>query len=266
MSLEAYAAAYTSAFQDYFHPVSHDAVTFAERVRVEQYDLAHSLLAFDGGEVAGVAVLAVRGERGWCAGFAVVPERRGRGLGRGLMSALLAAARAAGLRRLSLEVLSVNTAARRLYESFGMRVARDLLVLDRAADYAAAAPARRRAPPKVLTTAELLPHFFRLGAEPPAWQREPASMLAAGLRGFYVGGRRRPRACAFVGSGRSGVTGVGGLAAEDAAQAEAMCAALDRLPGGLRVVNEPERGPFAAPLRARGFAETIRQHEMTMEL
>jgi hypothetical protein len=34
----------------------------------------------------------------------------------------------------------------------------------------------------------------------------------------------------------------------------------------MRVVNEPERGPFAAPLLAHGFAEVLRQHEMWMEL
>jgi ribosomal protein S18 acetylase RimI-like enzyme len=264
VSLEAYAAAFTSAFRGYQHPVTHDAVSLARRVRIEQYDLASSLLALGaGGEVAGVAALAVRGERGWCAGLAVVPERRGRGLGRALMSALLERARAAGLRQLSLEVLSVNTPARRLYESFGMRATRELLAFERAAEGAAG---RRAAAPKEAPAAELLQHFSRMRTEPPAWQREPASLLASDLRGFYVGGRRRPRACALVGLGRGGITGVNGLAAEDAAQAEAMCAALGRVPGLLRIVNEPARSLFVAPLLAHGFKEFTRQHEMTMGL
>lgn len=270
VSLEAYAAAFTSAFRGYQHPVEHDAASLARRVRVEQYDLENSLLAYDGGgEVAGVAALAVRGERGWVAGLAVVPEQRGRGRGRELTSALVARARAAGLRRLSLEVLTPNTAARRLYEWAGMRVTRDLLVLERPAKQAADAP--RRGPalkhaPKEAPSDELLRHFARLHPEPPAWQREPASLLAADLRGLYVGGRKRPSAYALLRRGQDGVGFIFDLAAADAARAEGVCAVLDGVPCALRIVNEPERSPFVAPLLGHGFAETLRQHEMTMEL
>ena len=263
MSLEAYAAAFTSAFRGYYKPVSHDALTLARRVRCEHHDLANSLLAYDGGEVVGIAALAVRGERGWCAGLAVVPERRGRGRGRELLSALLARARAAGLRRLSLEVLAVNVAARRLYEGAGMRVTRDLLVLERRGNRAGDAPPR---PPREAPAAELLTHFARLHPEPPAWQRELAGLLAADLRGLYVGGRRRPRAYALLGYGRDGNTYVSDLAASDAHGARALCAALDAAPGPLKIINEPERSPFAAPLLEHGFTEAARQHEMTVEL
>ena len=260
VSLEAYAAAFTSAFRGYHHPVSHNAATLALRVRVEQYDLENSLLGFDGGEVAGVAALAVRGGRGWVAGLAVVPEQRGRGRGRELMSALVGRVRAAGLRRLSLEVLAGNDAARRLYEWAGMRVTRDLLVMERPAGPAPGGAAPREAP-----AVELLPHFARMHPEPPAWQRELSSLLAADLRGLYVGGRRRPRAYALLGPGRdAATTQVFDLGAADAAQAEAMCAALGRVPGALRITNEPERSPFAAPLLRHGFAEVVRQHEMTV--
>lgn len=265
VSLEAYAAAFTSAFRGYHLPVKHDAGTLARRVRVEQYDLENSLLAYDGAEVAGVAALAVRGERAWVAGLAVVPEQRGRGRGRELTSALVARARAAGLRRLSLEVLAPNVAARRLYEWAGMSVTRDLLVLDRPAGHDGVAAGRAPALTEV-PAAELLAHYARLHPEPPAWQRELASLLASDLRGLCVGGRSRPRAYALLGRGRDGGTYISDLAAADAAQAEAMCAALDRVPGALRIVNEPERGPFAAPLLRHGFAEVLRQHEMTMEL
>jgi ribosomal protein S18 acetylase RimI-like enzyme len=263
VSLAAYAAAFTSAFRGYHHPVKHDAASLARRVRCEQYDLENSLLAYDGGEVAGVAALAVRAGRGWVAGLAVVPEQRGRGRGRELTSALVARARAAGLRRLSLEVLTPNTAARRLYEWVGMRVTRDLLVLERAAGHDST---RRAHAPGEAPAAELLKHYARLHPEPPAWQRELSSLLAADLRGFCIGGSRRPRAYALVDEGRDGSAYISDLAAADAAQAEAMCAALDRVPGALRIVNEPERSPFVAPLLGHGFAEVLRQHEMTMEL
>jgi hypothetical protein len=179
------------------------------------------------------------------------------------MSALLERARSLGLRQLSLEVMAVNTPARRLYESAGMSVTRDLLVLERPSGYAAD---KTRRSPKEAPPDELLKHYERLHAEPPAWQRELSSLLAANLRGLYVGGRKRPRAYALVGYGRDGNTYVSDLAAADAVQAEALCAALDGLPGVLRVINEPERSPFVAPLQSHGFAEIIRQHEMTLEL
>lgn len=52
----------------------------------------------------------------------VLPELRGRGLGRALLTHLLAHTRAAGGRRVILEVASRNAAARRLYESAGFSV------------------------------------------------------------------------------------------------------------------------------------------------
>lgn len=267
VSLEAYAAAFTAAFQGYHHPVEMDAPALARRVRLEQYDLENSLLALDaGGEAAGVAALAVRGERGWVAGFALVPGRRGRGLGRELMSALVARARGCGLRRLSLDVLAVNHAARRLYESAGMRVARDLLIFERPADYAGGG-GRRRAALAEAAAAELVEgHFTRLHAARPAWQREPASLLASNLRGLHLGPRRRPRAYTLTVRNKDGNTYLPDLAAADAAQADALCAALSAVPGPLKVINEPEQSIFVAALSAHGFAEVLRQHEMVMEL
>jgi ribosomal protein S18 acetylase RimI-like enzyme len=265
VSLEAYAAAITSSFEGYPVQVNFTAAMLARRIRFEQHDLECSLVALDGDEAVGMAGLAIRGGRGWVSGFGVVPGWRRRGLSRRLMSALLERARAYGLRRLSLDVLTVNTAAIRLYEGAGMRVTRDLLILERPADYAPR-PAPRAAEPKEAPADELLSHYWRLHPEPPAWQRELAALLAADLRGFYVGGRRRPRAYALLSQGRDGQTYVSDLAAADSADSEEMCAALDRMGGSMKVINEPERSPFAAPLRAHGFVEVMRQHEMTMEL
>lgn len=265
VSLEAYAAAITAAFEGYPVQIVFTTPMLARRVRFEQQDLESSLLALEGDEAVGMAGLAVRGERGWVSGFGVVPAWRRRGLGRRLLSELLERARGYGLRQLSLEVLAGNTAAQRLYEGAGMRVTRDLLVLERAADYAPPAASRARAPGEA-PAGELLKHYWRLHPEPPAWQRELPSLLAADLRGLYVGGLRRPRAYALVGYGRDGNTYISDLAAAGAVDAAEMCAALGRVAGPMRIINEPERGPYAAPLRAHGFRETMRQHEMLMEL
>jgi ribosomal protein S18 acetylase RimI-like enzyme len=52
-------------------------------------------------------------------GFAVDPGERRRGLGRALLDAAFDEARRQGALRITLRVLSVNTSARRLYESLG---------------------------------------------------------------------------------------------------------------------------------------------------
>ncbi|HEV3467946.1 MAG TPA: GNAT family N-acetyltransferase [Pyrinomonadaceae bacterium] len=261
MSLEEYAAAFTAAFEGYQFPIALDGAALARRVRFEQYDLANSLLAYDGGALAGVAALAVRGEAGWVAGFAVVQGQRGRGRGRELMSALVGRARTLGLRRLSLEVLARNTPARRLYERAGMRVERDLLIMERAGGARGAAAAPDEAPAR-----ELLRHFERLHAVRPAWQRDLPALLAARLRGFRVGPADAPRAYALVGRALDGSDYISDLAAADAGAARELCGRLGAAAGTLKIVNEPEHSLFARPLLESGFVETERQHEMHMSL
>lgn len=275
--LEEYAALFTSSFGGYPYPIAMNAERLARRVRQEQHDLTHSLIAYAGAKPVGIAALAVRGERGWVGGFGVVPDERGRGRGRELMSALLERARACRLRTLSLEVLVGNTAARALYERAGMRVARDLLVLERPGDAAAetdadpSAPSSTQAePPPPLADAapgELLGHFARLHAEPPSWQRDLASLLVkGGLRGLRLGGPPTPTAYALLAREADGSTFLVDLAADRADSAERLSDALARLPGTLKVGNEPGRSLFTRPLLARGFVERDRQHEMRLEL
>lgn len=299
VSLEEYAAAFTSAFQGYQFPIDVDATWLARRVRIEQHDLQQSLLAYEGDAVVGVAGLAIRGHAGWVCGFGIMPERRGRGLGREMMAAILVRARACGLRRLSLEVLARNTAARRLYEGAGMRVSRDLLMLDRvwpaqtpgdAADSKRAAPAPSKEPAtsksevaasdlkttapelratpglKEATPAELLGHFARLHAERPAWQRDLASLLVRREHGRYLGPRKRPRAYALLAELDDGNTYLSDLAAADAASADELASALASIAGTLKVLNESEHSLFVGPLLSRGFVETERQHEMVLSL
>lgn len=52
-------------------------------------------------------------------GLAVAPEAQGRGVGRALVEAVLAAAKQRGLVKVTLRVLGHNTGARRLYERCG---------------------------------------------------------------------------------------------------------------------------------------------------
>lgn len=257
MSLEAYADALTEAFQGYRRGGAQEAEALARRVRFEQHDLVNSLLAYDGGWLAGVAALAVRGDAGRVAGFAIVPHSRGRGRGRELFAALVGRARASGLRRLSLEVSAGNEPARRLYERAGMRRTRDLLIMERADG------GRGDSTLKEADADALLRHFWRLHAVRPAWQRDLPALLAASLRGFYLGESARPSAYALLGRGLDGNTYVSDLAAAGRGAARSLAAGLG---GALKVVNEPEESLFVEPLLAAGFFASERQHEMHMSL
>ena len=145
VSLAEFASAFTAGFEGYAHPVVLDAPRLARFVRLDNYDLENSLVAYEGGEAVGVAVIAARASAGWVPALGVVPHRRGRGLGRRMMAALLERARASGLQRLTLDVIVRNVTARRIYEELGMRVTRDLVLREHTAESASARtrPARR---------------------------------------------------------------------------------------------------------------------------
>jgi ribosomal protein S18 acetylase RimI-like enzyme len=78
-----------------------------------------------GGEPVGLAVLRFRpslwsrAQECYLAELYVVPDRRGEGLGRALLSAVLELARAEGADHIDLGTSDDDTAARGLYESFG---------------------------------------------------------------------------------------------------------------------------------------------------
>ena len=266
VSLEVFAEAFTAGFSGYEVPLEVDGPQLARRIRTDQYDLLHSLVAYDGDERVGMVAVAIRGEAGWCGGLGVVPERRGRGIGRLLMEELLSRARAAGVRRLTLEVLAKNTPARRLYEGMGMRVTRELLVLERAEGRGAAPRAREGVALEEAEKAELLSHFARLHGVAPAWQRDLPSLLIGVARGLRLGPRESPRAYALYSEGRDGKKYLQDLAASDAAAARELSSGLARVEGNVRIINEPAESLFVAPLLENGFVETHRQSEMAIEL
>lgn len=79
----------------------------------------HYLVAVEDGELAGYAGLAVNGDEAWINNIAVVPARRGHGLGRRMVGDLLDEARRRGAATVALEVAVDNGPAQRLYDSYG---------------------------------------------------------------------------------------------------------------------------------------------------
>jgi hypothetical protein len=201
-------------------------------------------------------------------GFGITLEYRGRGRAHELMTALIEEARRLQASTLTLEVLSQNSAAIRLYESAGMTTARELMIYERKADASSPSPSAMAAQLHEAPPAELLQHFQRLHLQPPAWQRDLPTLLASdGLQGLYLGERELPRAYALLREGPNQQRYIVDLAARRPEDADALCEGVAaRVEGSLRIINEPESSIFCAALQAQGFLQTASQHEMRMAL
>ncbi len=79
----------------------------------------HFIGLLEGDSLVGYGSLAVLLDEGDVARIAVLPDRRGKGYGKMLLTALCDEARARGVLSLYLEVRESNAVARHLYESFG---------------------------------------------------------------------------------------------------------------------------------------------------
>lgn len=92
-----------------------------DAVESEDFDPAHWHVAVEDGEVVGFCLGERYGEHGWIQYLGIVPEHRGRGLGRVLLLTGFAGFHDVGVRRVELTVSSANVpAARALYDSAGM--------------------------------------------------------------------------------------------------------------------------------------------------
>ncbi len=265
VSLETLAAVFTSTFSGYFSPMEMTSETLSQRVRLGQLDLHNSVLAYQDDNLVGMALLGLRGREGWCGGFGINPEFRGRGHAHVLMTEFITRARGCGVTRLSLEVIARNVAAIRVYERAGMRITRDLLILERISSDIETVDhpdGLREADPQTL-----LQHFGRLHLWKPAWQRDLATLLTADpMKGVYLGEIKQPLAYALIFTRNDGITQVLDLAAAHLFDAQAVVAAISRRWERLRIVNEPEENLFIVPLLANGFEEIDRQHEMACEI
>lgn len=236
LNLNELALAFNASFEGYYVDVHLTAETMARRIRLDQIDLHRSVLVYSGEELLGMSLLAVRGNRSWVGGFGITLPFRGQGKAGLLFDAL----RRQAVGVLTLEVLQQNVRARQLYERRGMRIVRDLLVMQR---NGAARGKLKEAHP-----AELLARFGRWPRPHPAWQRDlPALLTIEGLRGYECDG-----AYALLCEDR-----VMDLAAADAGAARELCRGLE---GPLKLINEPEDSLFLPY-----FVETGRQHEMVLD-
>lgn len=264
-SLDAFADIFTRSFEAYFYQGVVTAEHMARRVRLENIDLHRSLVMLVGDDPAGQAVLALRGEQAWCGGFGVIMAFRGRRLARPLAHALIEQARQSGARRFSLEALTRNERALKVYAGVGLSVQRDLLVLEWKRPEGAPAPACTEAVVPA-DPAGLLERFTALHPRPAAWQRDRASLLAAtGLQGVAIERDGAPAAYALFAI-RDGALRLADIGAERAEDVAALLGALQGRAEQITAVNEPADSPFIPAFTAAGFVESDRQHEMALDL
>jgi ribosomal protein S18 acetylase RimI-like enzyme len=225
-SLAELAELFTRGYEGYFVPMHFDEPTLRYMVEAWDIDLSRSRVAPD----AGLANLAIRGDRGWIGGIAVVPEQRRGGVGRALMEAVLELAPSTVL----LEVIEANEPAIKLYESLGFEKTRVLEVWRVEADEVPAERAARST----------------LGQTDLPWQREDASLPADYERVEVDGGAMIFR---------------GGTVFQLEARDEDAAAALLSRGTVLNYVNVPEGDVAIGALERLGGELRLKQFEMILD-
>jgi len=259
---DATADLFNRVYEGYEVPLHVDASTIAFMQATFDLDPARSLVAWQGQRTVGVALLGVRGTQGWVGGMGVETASRRGGIGERLMRALIDNARAAGVRRLWLEVLENNQRAKALYEKLGFRVVRRLSVL--ALDGACPAPG---APGSACAPRTARARIARERSAPEPWQRgdgtvDHLDVSTPALRAVEI-----PEGVAVfrVTDGRASVLQM--VSASEAAAGRLLDTIRSRAGvTSLRFLNVPEDDAAARALRARGATCQASQYEMALEL
>ena len=229
---------------------------FVRHVAGNTIDLEASPVWLDDvGGIVAASLLGVRGERGWIGGFGVAPDRRGSGLGAGLLGEVINIARALGLTTLTLECLIQNAAALALYERAGFKKTRTLHTADKELQPAVMPPAFVSTDPELLLDWPV--------DTPPCWQREPVSLRVAPANAVSDGGQTF---AVFHDAGN--VAQMHKAHAPDAAAFAELTQAFAA--GGsfgrLVVFNEPIESALWSQVRAQEWTERLVQHEMVLAL
>jgi len=173
------------SFTGYFFPMDLTPESTASMYRVYHVAPQHCVaMHTEDGTFVGLAKLALRGSRAWCAGFGIAPAFRGKGMGKLLVVSMIEEARKAGATTLQLEVLEQNIAAFKLYSSAGFAVTRQLVGMQIAtSDLPPATSAISTAP---VALDSLLPSI--IAQRRPDWEHELPSIYATNHRALVTTG------------------------------------------------------------------------------
>ena len=124
--------AYNETRVDYLVPMPMNVARLMEYCRVYDVSLEHSCVAVEGDVMLGLGMLGVRQGRGWITRLGVLPAGRRKGTGSALMEGLIGAAQDEGLDMMWLEVIKGNDPAYQLFQKYGFKETRELIVARRA--------------------------------------------------------------------------------------------------------------------------------------
>lgn len=280
--LEAIRQGFNRGFSDYKYGAILDLAaiqSYLDRSAIDPANCAVVLAYEEGLWIgAGVALLALEGDEGWCGGLAVAPAYRRRRAAERLMVMLHRQAQRRGAAQLRLEVLAENSAARALYARLGYEQVRELLIWERSHDQgmlpAAAVRLEAAEPSTVLDT------LYQWHDLPLAWQRRRAYLhrmrsQMAGVTISTLEGQSVAYALYYyrpsVGNGASkvqvldiAVDPAGNIA--DAGRLLLQALQREYVEADLTLVNEPADSVLSPILESLGFQVTERQFELVRRL
>lgn len=273
------AEAFNRSFEHYFVPMNLTPTSFAAMNQINDVQLDRSLVAYTAdGALAGVAMLAIRGDRGWVGGLGLVPEQRSKGYSKALLQRLLEEARQASLRQVLLEVLKENVAAQALYLSAGFRVLRPVDIFIGTID-AAALPTTKSPPAaeiRPITAAQALALHDEMQPVAATWQREiPSLAKTPSVEGlaYYAANDETPLAYVLYSIYPQGYVLFDlGIKSKGVARPLDLSLRLmqelhTRQPQAIyRAIDIPAGDPLGAALQALGCPTWTLQYEMVIDL
>lgn len=130
-SLSELADLFSNTYVDYFFPVNMDSEMLSWIVGSQSIDLAASHVVMVGDQRVGFIFISSRGLSRRVAAMGVLPQHRGHGIGRAMLTECIAQAKQQGYRQLLLEVIDGNAVAMALYKSLGFEAKRVLVGYER---------------------------------------------------------------------------------------------------------------------------------------
>ena len=123
--------AYNRSRVDYIVPMPMNVARLQAYIDTYDVDLTRSVVAMDGDDILGLAMLGTRPGHTWITRLGVLPVKRRSGAGEAMMSYLIEQSRDAGADHVMLEVIKDNEPAHRLFRKLGFVETRELLILRR---------------------------------------------------------------------------------------------------------------------------------------
>ncbi|MGC9521971.1 MAG: GNAT family N-acetyltransferase [Anaerolineae bacterium] len=260
--------AYNQTRVDYIVPMPMNVARLQAYIDHYDIDLARSVVARDGDQILGLAMLGVRPGHAWITRLGVLPIQRRNGAGEAMMRYLIDQSKDLGVDHIILEVIKNNVPAHRLFTKLGFEETRELLILRRPPG-----PPQKDAPPYEAAhhgeqTALAL---LRRRRSTPSWLDEYPSLEHAGdLQALEV-------ELANGGHGwlvyQSTVFQLGRLVPQtergDPAQvAQALAHALHTAHPieDTKTENLPAKDPHLRGLQDLGYFESFRRIEMRLDL